>query len=83
LELVGYLGPSNVRAVSRKIDPFPWWLLADPSSPGFIHISALVFAILSAFWVIKAIVGLFKSGRGVTAILHDSTDPERAPLVGN
>jgi len=54
-----------------------------PGSSGFIHIWALFFAILSAFWVIKAIVGLFMTGRGVTAILHDSTDAERAPLVGH
>jgi len=60
-----------------------WGIWDHQRSSDFIHISALVFAILSAFWVFKAIYGLFKSGRGVTAILHDSTDPERAPLVGN
>jgi len=60
-----------------------WGIWDHQRSNSFIHISALVFAIISVFGVIKAIIGLFKSGRGVTAILHDSTDPERAPLVGN
>jgi len=49
-------------------------------SSGFIHISATVFAVLSAFWVAKALYGLFTSGRGARGILHDE---ERAPLVGH
>jgi len=49
-------------------------------SSGFVHITATVFAVLSAFWVAKALYGLFTSGRGARGILHDE---ERAPLVGH
>jgi len=44
---------------------------------GFVATSALIFSVLSAFWVGKSIYGLFKRG-GVRGALHDE---ERAPLV--
>jgi len=78
-----FSSPEGDLAGSLAITWSLWGIWEHQRSSRFIHISALVFAILSAFWVIKAVVGLFKSGRGATAILHDSTDPERAPLVGN
>jgi len=78
-----FSSPEGDIAGSLAITWALWGIWDHQRSSEFIHISALVFAILSAIWVLKAIVGLFKSGRGVTAILHDSTDPERAPLVGN
>jgi hypothetical protein len=78
-----FSSPEGDLAGSLAITWSMWGIWDHQRSNRFIHISALVFAILSAFWVIKAIVGLFKSGRGATAILHDSTDTERAPLVGN
>ncbi|KIJ52243.1 hypothetical protein M422DRAFT_26430 [Sphaerobolus stellatus SS14] len=46
----------------------------------FIHWSALAFALLSLFWILKSLYGLFighRSNRG--GILNDE---ERAPLVG-
>ncbi|OJA11131.1 hypothetical protein AZE42_02378 [Rhizopogon vesiculosus] len=45
---------------------------------GFIHWSALVFAILSAFWVARGVYGLYTRSRGGAIVL----DEERAPLVG-
>lgn len=46
---------------------------------GFIHWSALAFAILSLFWVAKGALDLTKRLRGGAVALED---PERAPLVG-
>jgi hypothetical protein len=45
---------------------------------GFIHWSALAFAILSAFWVVMGMYGLYTRTRGGVIVL----DEERAPLVG-
>lgn len=46
---------------------------------GFIHWSALAFAVLSAFWVFRGIFGLYPRFRGGSIVL----DEERAPLVGS
>lgn len=46
---------------------------------GFIHWSALAFAVLSAFWVFLGIFGMYKRFRGGSIIL----DEERGPLVGS
>jgi len=47
-------------------------------SSAFIHWSALVFALLSLFWIAKSLYGHFTARRG-GGVLHDE---ERAPLVG-
>ncbi|KIM21065.1 hypothetical protein M408DRAFT_333659 [Serendipita vermifera MAFF 305830] len=47
-------------------------------SSKFVSISALVFAILSAFWIVTSAWKLYQS-RGTRGLLHDE---ERAPLVG-
>jgi len=78
-----FSSPEGDLAGSLAIAWSLWGIWDHQQSDNFIHISALVFAILSAFWIIKAIVGLFRSGHGVAAILHDGTDAERAPLIGN
>jgi len=54
-------------------------IFAHQTSSKFIHWSALVFALLSLFWVVKSLYGLITSGRS-GSVLHDE---ERAPLVGN
>lgn len=46
----------------------------------FIHWSALVFAVLSAIWVVRGIYGLFTRVRGGPMVLL--MDEERAPLIG-
>ncbi|KAG8905524.1 hypothetical protein FRB99_008783 [Tulasnella sp. 403] len=48
-------------------------------SSTFVHWSALVFAILSTFWIAKSVYGLFTRHRA-GGPLHDS---ERAPLIGS
>ncbi|KAG8949084.1 hypothetical protein FRC04_009030 [Tulasnella sp. 424] len=48
-------------------------------SSAFIHWSALAFAILSTFWIGKALYGLFTRNRSSSGI----TDSERAPLIGS
>jgi hypothetical protein len=77
-----FSNPEGDLAGSLAIAWSLWGIWDHQRSNGFIHISALVFAILSLAWIIKAIVGLFKSDRSITGLLHDATDPERAPLVG-
>jgi len=47
-------------------------------SSAFIHWSALVFAIISLFWIVKSLLGYYRGGSS-GGILHDE---ERAPLVG-
>ena len=47
-------------------------------SSAFIHWSALAFAILSLFWIVKSLYGHLTAHRSA-GVLHDS---ERAPLVG-
>ncbi|PVF94326.1 hypothetical protein CPB86DRAFT_765992 [Serendipita vermifera] len=56
-----------------------WDQQRQPGGSGFVAISSLVFAILSAFWVLRSAYGLYKS-RGSHGLLHDE---ERAPLVGS
>lgn len=51
----------------------------DVHRSGFIHWSALVFAILSAIWVVRGMYGLYTRTRGGAIVL---VDEERAPLVG-
>ncbi|KAG2115531.1 hypothetical protein DEU56DRAFT_896009 [Suillus clintonianus] len=46
---------------------------------GFVHWTALAFAVLSAFWVFMGVFGFYKRSRGGSIIL----DEERAPLVGS
>jgi hypothetical protein len=53
---------------------------ASEHASRFISITALVFAILSAFWIGVSIWKLYKSKGGVRGVLHDE---ERAPLVGH
>jgi len=55
-----------------------WAKQSAPGGSGFVGITSLVFSILSAFWVVKSLVGTFQS-RGAVGVLHDE---ERAPLVG-
>ncbi|KAG1835611.1 hypothetical protein EV424DRAFT_1531474 [Suillus variegatus] len=47
---------------------------------GFIHWSALAFALLSAFWVFVGTFGTYKRYRGASGSIL--LDEERAPLVG-
>jgi hypothetical protein len=56
-----------------------WAIFAEQRESSFIHWSALAFAILSLFSVLKALYGVFTGARS-GGILHDE---ERAPLVGN
>ncbi|KAI0093411.1 hypothetical protein BDY19DRAFT_983095 [Irpex rosettiformis] len=57
-----------------------WAVFAEQKSSGFVHWSALVFAILSLLWVGKALIATsLKIYRGRGGI---SLDEERAPLVG-
>ncbi|ESK92881.1 membrane protein [Moniliophthora roreri MCA 2997] len=53
-------------------------IFARQTSSGFIHWSALAFAILALVWVIKGAFGLSSRVRGVRL-----EDEERAPLVGS
>ena len=60
-----------------------WFLFAvfaHQTTDGFVHWTALVFALLSLVWVGKAVVALVvkwrRGGQGI------SLDEERAPLVG-
>jgi len=48
-------------------------------SSAFVHWSALGFAVLSTFWIGKALYGLFTRNRS-SGVLGDS---ERAPLIGS
>ena len=48
-------------------------------SSAFIHWSALAFACLSLFWIVKSLYGHFTAHRNAS-VLHDE---ERAPLVGS
>jgi hypothetical protein len=57
-------------------------IFAHQKGSGFIHWSALVFAVLALVWVIKGAVGLgskMLGGRGGIRL----EDEERAPLVGS
>jgi hypothetical protein len=50
---------------------------ADQRSSAFVHWSALAFAIISLFSVLKSLYGMVAGRRG-SGVLHDE---ERAPLV--
>ncbi|KAF8637991.1 hypothetical protein AX16_010623 [Volvariella volvacea WC 439] len=54
-----------------------WAIFAHQTSSGFVHWSALAFAILALVWVVKGAIGLGVRNRGVIAL----TDEETAPLV--
>ncbi|THV06724.1 hypothetical protein K435DRAFT_834045 [Dendrothele bispora CBS 962.96] len=54
-------------------------IFAEQRTSGFIHWSALAFAILSLVWVVKGAFGLSSRVRGGGLRLEDE---ERAPLVG-
>jgi len=56
-----------------------WAIYSQQTSSGFVHWSALVFAILSLFSIVRSLYGIFAGNRS-GGILHDE---ERAPLVGN
>ncbi|KAG8816153.1 hypothetical protein FRC17_000411 [Serendipita sp. 399] len=51
-----------------------------PDGSGFVSTTSLIFACLSAFWVLKSLYGLFAHKREGRGVLHDE---ERAPLVGH
>lgn len=55
-----------------------WAIFDHQRSSGFIHWSALAFAILSIFWIAKSLWSNFTAHRSGSP-LHDS---ERAPLIG-
>ncbi|EPQ57664.1 hypothetical protein GLOTRDRAFT_128020 [Gloeophyllum trabeum ATCC 11539] len=63
-----------------------WAIFAHQSAPAagkFIHFSALAFAVLALFWVLKGAWGVgarVRRARGGGVSLED---PERAPLVGS
>ncbi|KAI0270526.1 hypothetical protein BC834DRAFT_819140 [Gloeopeniophorella convolvens] len=59
-----------------------WSLFAifDHQRTGFIHWSALAFAVLSLVWVLKGAVGLITQWRRGGIVLEDE---ERAPLIGS
>jgi len=54
-----------------------WAIFVHQRHPAFIHWSALAFAIIALFWVVKGVYGLYR-GHGRIAL----NDEERAPLVG-
>jgi len=56
-----------------------WSGQRHPGGSGFVSTVSLIFSVLSAFWLIKSVVGRVQKGRGVHGVLHDE---ERAPLVG-
>ena len=53
-----------------------WAIFVHQTSSGFIHWSALAFAILALVWVVKGAAGLVIRSHGG----HISLDDERAPL---
>jgi len=56
-----------------------WAIFDHQRSSAFIHWSSLAFAILSVFWIGKALWGTITAHRSGN-VLHDS---ERAPLIGS
>jgi len=73
-----FSGPEGDIAGSIAIAWSLFAIFEHQRSSRFIHWSALVFAILSLFWIVKSLWGYF-SGRRHAGVLHDE---ERAPLVG-
>ncbi|KAG8753367.1 hypothetical protein FRC14_006116 [Serendipita sp. 396] len=51
-----------------------------PDGSGFVSTTSLIFASLSAFWLLKSLYGLFARKGEARGVLHDE---ERAPLVGH
>lgn len=75
-----FSSPEGDLPAGLAITWYLWAVFAHQQSSAFIHWSALAFAILSLFWVGKALIALFlRISRGGNAI---SLDEERAPLVG-
>ncbi|KAF8995445.1 hypothetical protein BDQ17DRAFT_1392212 [Cyathus striatus] len=56
-----------------------WGIFEHQRGSGFIHWTALAFAILALIWVFKGAFGLFNRSRSGRIALSDE---ERAPLVG-
>lgn len=56
-----------------------WAIFAHQTGSGFVHWSALAFAVLALVWVVKGAFGLVLRGRDGRIAL----DEERAPLVGS
>ncbi|KAF7321455.1 hypothetical protein MKEN_00666000 [Mycena kentingensis (nom. inval.)] len=54
-----------------------WAIFVHQTGSGFVHWSALVFAILALVWVVKGAYGVFVKSRGGVRL----DDAERAPLV--
>ncbi|KIY43285.1 hypothetical protein FISHEDRAFT_78630 [Fistulina hepatica ATCC 64428] len=52
-------------------------IFAHQTRSGFVHWTALVFAVLSLVWVGKSTVGLWRRGRGVVRL----EESERSPLI--
>jgi hypothetical protein len=57
-----------------------WAIFAHQTSNGFVHWTALAFAIITLLWVIKGAYGLGTRAWGGHVRLEDE---ERAPLVGD
>jgi len=62
------------------IDWYLWAVFTEQRTSGFVHWSALAFAILGLFWVIKGAYGLSVKSRGGRVMLSDE---ERDPLIGS
>ncbi|KAL7414748.1 hypothetical protein BDY24DRAFT_406516 [Mrakia frigida] len=77
---VGYAFQSNEGDIggSAVITWTLWAIFEHQRSNAFIHWSALGFAILSSFFLLKALVLTWKSGKSGLHALHDE---ERAPLI--
>ncbi|PSR73134.1 hypothetical protein PHLCEN_2v10990 [Hermanssonia centrifuga] len=75
-----FSSPEGDLPASIAITWYLWAVFAHQTYSGFVHWSALAFAILSLVWVGKAVIALgiriARGGRGI------SLDEERAPLVG-
>jgi uncharacterized membrane protein len=57
-----------------------WAIFDQQRSSAFIHWSALAFAILSLFWVVKSTIGIWQ--RGSTRSALAISDDETGPLLG-
>ncbi|CAG7853319.1 SubName: Full=Uncharacterized protein {ECO:0000313/EMBL:CCA73461.1} [Serendipita indica DSM 11827] len=57
-----------------------WARQSRVGGSGFVGITSLIFASLSAFWVLKGLYGIYIAKGESRGILHDE---ERAPLVGH
>jgi hypothetical protein len=75
-----FSSPEGDLAASIAIAWSLFAIFAHQRSSAFIHWSALAFALLSLFWILKSLYGHFVGyrSRGRAGILDD---PERAPLV--